>query len=300
MTGFRSRSRRATLIYVLLATLPAAALVTVDRAWAVFALVPAIFGIGGIIVSAALMRLAYIGTGFSDPLLVTEAARDRVLDGLSPYGVGYAEATITGASFPYGPVMLINTIPLEIAASIGILILLRNRPLTLSAYAGAPFAISLASSGNNDHLPAFLLAAGLLTLPRWWGGLLIGISVAVKPYTAVFIPALLAGGSIGPFLVATVAAIAAWLPAFWWGGVGESFAILNAQQQSSMLRYLALPFALGAVRFGVVAACIAYGFLTLTSEWWSLGYLIPVGVAAGIAIEGPSDASRPVQQLRAA
>ena len=288
MTKFSwSRGRWATLIYLLLATLPAAALVTVDRPWAVLALVPAIFGIGGVIVSGALMRLAYVGTGFSDPLLVTEAARERVLDGLSPYGVGYAEATIAGASFPYGPLMLINTIPLEVAASIGILILLRDRPLTLSAYAGAPFAISLASSGNNDHLPAFLLAAGLVALPRWWGGFLVGISAAVKPYTAVFIPAVLAGGSIGPFLVATVAAIGAWLPALWWGGVAESFAILNAQQQSSPLRFLALPFTLVAIRVGILAACIAYCFLTLTGAWWSLGYLIPVGVAVGIAVEEP-------------
>jgi hypothetical protein len=183
--------------------------------------------------------------------------------------------------------MLINSIPIEIAASIGILVLLLNRPVTLAVYAGLPFAISLASSGNNDHLPALLLVAGLVSLPRWWGGLLMGLSVAVKPYTAVFLPAALGSGSLGALAAACVAALAGWLPALWWGGVGESVAILNAQQQSSGLRYLAIPFAIGALRFGILASCLAFCFLTLTGGWWSLAYLIPVGVAAGIALERP-------------
>jgi hypothetical protein len=183
--------------------------------------------------------------------------------------------------------MLVDSIPLEVAASIAILVLLARRPITLAVYAGMPFAISLASSGNNDHLPTLVLAAGLISLPRWWGGLLIGLSVAVKPYTAVFIPAALGSGSMSALAAAIAAALVGWLPALWWGGLAESMAILNAQQGSSPLRFLAIPFALGAFRYGVPAACVAFAALTMTSDWWSWGYLIPLGVAAGIALEPP-------------
>ena len=81
------------LLYLLLAALPSAALVTVGRPWALLFMIPALLCVWGMVASGALLRLAYIGTGFSDPMLAVEAARDRVLSGQSPYGVGYADTS---------------------------------------------------------------------------------------------------------------------------------------------------------------------------------------------------------------
>ena len=253
---------------MLLAGLAATALTTTGRPWALLFLVPAVFGAWGIVASGVGLRLAYIGTGFSDPMVVIEAARERVLDGLSPYGVGYAQSVPAGAPFPYGPLALLDSIPLELAAAAGLLVLLRHRPWALALMAGFPPFIFLASAGNNDYLPAFLLTAGLLG-PRW----LIGLSVAVKPYTAVFLP--LAGW--GGLAVAVVG----FLPALVWGGLPESLAMVNAMHRPSPLRYLAVPLSLAGFRYGLLACCAAFAVLTLTSEWWSLGYLIPLGAALG-------------------
>ena len=254
------------LAYLLLAALPAAALVSIGRPWAALFLVPAVFGAWGIVTSGVLLRLAYIGTGFSDPMVVTEAARERVLDGLSPYGVGYAQSVPAGAPFPYGPLALLDSIPLELAAAAGLLVLLRHRPWSLAVMAGFPPFIFLASAGNNDYLPAFLLTAGLLG-PRW----LIGLSVAVKPYTVVFLP--LAGWTgLG-------VAVVGFLPALVWGGLPESLAMVSAMHRPSLLRWLAIPLTLAGFRYGLLACCAAFAALTMTSQWWSLGYLIPLGAA---------------------
>lgn len=182
--------------------------------------------------------------------------------------------------------MLLNSIPLEIVAGIGILVLLAwyRRPITLAVVAGLPFAISLTSSGNNDMLPTFLLGAGLLTLPRWYGGVLLGISVAVKPYTVVFLPLALSQGSTAVLMVALATTTLGYVPALWWGGFGDSLAMANAMHRPSVLRYTAAPLALGALRWPLLA-CLAFAALTLTSEWWSLGYLVPLIMAAGILLE---------------
>ena len=162
----RRREWAAVLVFLVPATLAAATLVTRHGPVAVLALIPAIFGLWGVVVSGVLLRLGYIGTGFSDPVVVSEAARIRVLSGASPYGVGYPETSPPGWPFPYGPLALLDSVPLELAASIALLALLawKGRPMTLALYGGAPFSIYLASAGNNDFVPALLLASGLLAL----------------------------------------------------------------------------------------------------------------------------------------
>jgi hypothetical protein len=146
-------------------------------------------------------------------------------------------------------------------------------------------------------LPALLLAAGLLALPSWHGGVLLGLSVAVKPYTAVFLPVALANGSLGTLVAALGVAAVGWLPALWWGGFGESLAMLNAMQGgASPLRYLAAPLTLGALRVPLLA-CVAFVALAMTSEVWGLGYLVPLVVATGILlepVEGRRGAASPV------
>ena len=283
------RDRVAVVVYIVLATPVAVALTIHDRVWAAVALVPAIFGPWGIVASSAMLRLASVGTGFSDPVAVSEAARARVLTGASPYGIGYQETLPPGAPFPYGPLALLDSVPLEVVASIALLVLLSwsRRPLTLALYAGLPFSIVLASAGNNDYVPTLLLAGGLLLLPRHWGAALIALSAVWKPYTVVFISVALAAGSMGGFLVSLAILFIGWLPALWWGGFMESVAMLNAMQAASPLRYLALPVTLAAVRWGTPAACVAFALLAMTSQTWSLGYLIPCGISLGIALEPP-------------
>ena len=290
------RDRLAVFIYVIVATPLAAALISADRLWAVVALPPAIFGPWGIVASSAMLRLASIGTGFSDQVVVSEAARLRVLTGASPYGVGYQESIPPGSPFPYGPLALVDSVPLELVASIGLLFLLAwsRRPITLALYAGLPFSIVLASAGNNDYVPALLLAAGLLWLPSRGGGALIALSAVWKPYTVVFVPVALAAGSMAAFLVSVAVLCIGWLPAVLWGGFMESLAMLNAGQAASPLRYLAGPVSLTALRWGTPAACLAFALLTMTSESWSLSYVIPLGIALGIALE---PAFRPLESV---
>jgi hypothetical protein len=290
------RDVSAVLLYLPLAGLAAAALMSHGRPWAALGLVPAVLGPWGIVVSSTVLRLGYIGTGFSDQVAVSEAARTRALSGESPYGVGYAESFPPGSPFPYGPLALLDSVPLELVASIALLILLAfaRRPITLALYAGFPFSIVLASAGNNDYVPALLLAAGLLALPSRWGGVMIGLSAVWKPYTSVFLPVAFQHGGIGPFLVGLLTAATGWLPTVWWGGLYESIAMLNALQGSSPWRFLAVPLGLLGFRFGLGAACAAFAALTLTSTIWSLAYLVPLGVALGIAIEPEAPAAKVV------
>lgn len=284
---FPRRDRAAVIVYLALAILPAAALVQHDRLWAAVALAPAILGPWGIVASGALLRLAYVGTGFSDQVAVAEAARDRVLGGASPFGVGYAESYPPGSPYVYGPLGLLDAVPLQLAAAIGLLVLLAacRRPLTLAIYAGLPFSIVLASAGNNDFVPSLLLAAGLVSLPSGWGGLLIGLSVLWKPYTVVFVPVAWAVGAPRAFFIGLATAVGGWMPVLWWGGFLESLQMLNAMQGSSPLRFLAAPAAGAAFRWGIPAACLAFALLTLTSQVWSLAYLIPLGVTLGLWLE---------------
>ena len=241
------------------------------------------------------LRLAYVGTATDDQILVTQAALTRVIHGLSPYGVGYAESIPSGAPFPYGPLALpwwALGPAIELAAAAGIMVLLVHRRswLALAAFCAFPPFVFLNATGVNDYSPALLLGLGLMLLPRWQGGVLLAMSAALKPYTiAWFLPAIgYAGLPVAAALVASSAVL--WAPALAWGGYLDSVRMVDAMHGSSLLRYTAAPMsAIGLLwrsRTGMLlTGSLAFTLLSLTSGWWSIGYLIPLIVVLGDLVE---------------
>lgn len=278
-----------------LAAYPALWLVLYDRlAFGLIGLAAGVFGTWGIVAGGVILRLAYLGTHSSDPMLVVDAARDRVLSGLSPYGIGYAESVPAGAPFPYGPLMLVDSVAVEFACGIGILVLLAwfRRPITLAIYAGAGFSITLAGAGHTEMLPTFFLAAGILLLPRWWGGALVGLAVAVKPYTVFFLPLAFSLGSLPVAAVAAGIVAIGFLPALFWGGFFESIAMLSAMQGSPWTRYLSV-IALGGLRWPLLC-CAGFAVAVLNPNGVNVHYLVPLIVTTGILIEGMARERRAV------
>ena len=126
---------------------------------------------GGAIVILVLVGLALRAvpsSGFSDVLIVTEAAAREMLAGGNPYGHGFEASIPPGAPFAYGPLALLWYLPsladpgrMELLASVVVLglLALRGRPLGLAIYAVTP---------------AFVVAAGTAptTPPQgcssWW------------------------------------------------------------------------------------------------------------------------------------
>jgi len=285
----RGRERWAVWIYSALASLLAAALLTEGRWWTLLALPPAILGVWGIVVSTIILRVSYYGLGVGDQWAVRDAAWDRILSGLSPYGHAYSEAILPNTPWPYGPLALFDSFAVELAASAGIATLLVSRPITLALFAGLPFSVYLVAAANNDYVATFLLAAGILTLPRWYGGALVGLSVAWKPYTALFLPALMPSG-VTTFLAGFAVAVAGYVPVLWWGvgGFLQSLTMMSSLAGESILRYVAVPISLVGVRYGVWTGVAAFAIFTVAGGLWSLGYLIPLGVAVGILTEAPT------------
>lgn len=283
------RKRLAVTVYLGLALLPAVVLAHDDRlVFGLLSLVPALLGIWGIVISAILLRLAYVGTRLSDPMAVVDAARERVLDGMSPYGIGYAESYPPGAPYPYGPLMLLNSIPLEFVASVGILVLLawHRRYLTLAIFGGAGFTVALAGAGHTDMLPTFVLAAGILSLPRWWGAALIGVAMAIKPYVVFFLPLAFSLGSPMLFVIAIGVAAAGYLPLFWWGGFVDSLVLLAAIKESTIptpLRAFSV-IAVGAFRWPIFA-CVAYALAAFNPVGHDAHHLVPLIVVSGLLVE---------------
>jgi hypothetical protein len=142
----------------------------------------------------------------SDVLDVTAAAIDRVLAGLSPYGVGYEQSRPAGAPFPYGPLAIFWYMPvadlprlaeLLSASLVATLLALQGRFLGLAIYAATPAIVNTSVDGSNDT-----------TL-----GLLIALTFVVATYRPAVAATILAGA------VAFKLSAAAWVPAFLvWGG----------------------------------------------------------------------------------
>jgi hypothetical protein len=175
------------------------------------------------------LRLAP-ATGFSDVLVVSEAAIREMLAGGNPYGHGFAESVPPGAPFAYGPLALLWYLPsldrpgsIELLASIVVLTLLalRGRPLGLAVFAVTPAFVVAATDGSNDGSAGLLILVALLAALRWpvAGGVLLAAATAFKPYALAWLPGLIAyAGSMGPLLAFLVATLAAWLPALLaWG-----------------------------------------------------------------------------------
>lgn len=170
------------------------------------------------------------GDGFSDVLVVSEAAIREMLAGGAPYGRGFEESFPPGAPFAYGPVALLWYLPsldepgrLELLASFIVLgaLAVRGRPLGLAVYAVTPAFVVAATDGSNDTTAGLLILLSLLVAVRSpvGGAVLLAVAVAFKPYALAWLPALLAyGGAIGPLVAFIAVSAVAWLPALLaWG-----------------------------------------------------------------------------------
>ena len=197
-------------------------------------------------------------TGFSDVLVVTEAAIREMLAGGNPYGHGFEASFPPGAPFAYGPLALLWYLPsldhpagLELLAAYLVLglLALRGRPLGLAVYAFTPAFVVAAADGSNDTTAGLLILAALLLALRVpnAGAVLLAVAVAFKPYALAWLPGLLAyGGAAGPLVAFLLASAAAWLSAFVAFGPG---AVLTSFRDADALHgtaYYSLAYALEA------------------------------------------------------
>jgi hypothetical protein len=233
--------------------------------------------------------------GFSDVLTVTEAAIRLLLEGANPYGHGFVESQPPGASFAYGPLVLLWYLPalddpgtMERLAAFLVLgvLALRGRPLGLAVYAVTPVLVVAATDGSNDTSAGLILLVALLTSLRWPvpGGVLLALATAFKPYALAWLPGLVGyAGSVVPLLAFLVASVAAWLlPAVAWGLESLLWSFRRADEVHAQ-PYYSLAFALSgesvpqsvwqALRIGAGA------MLAIVSLIWSRS-------AAGFLISG--------------
>ena len=196
-------------------------------------------------------------TGFSDVLVVTEAAIREMLGGGSPYGHGFAVSVPPGAPYAYGPVALIWYLPslddpgrMELLASLVILGLLaaRGRPLGLAIYAVTPALIVTTGDGANDTSAGLLILVSLLIAVRApvAGGVLLAIATAFKPYALAWLPGLVAyAAAAGPLLAFAAVSLLTWgVAAIAWG----PSPIIRSFQQADAIHgrsYYSLAYALG-------------------------------------------------------
>ncbi len=169
-----------------------------------------------------MLRVWAVGGGWSDVMLVTDAALHRMLDGGGPYGVGYAESIPPGAPFAYGPMALLWYLPaigspgrLELGLSLALLgvLALRGRPLGLAIYATLPALLVTATDGSNDTSAGVLILLALLAAQRspMTGGVLLAFAVAFKPYALAWLLPLLAyAGSLLPLVAFAGASLLTW------------------------------------------------------------------------------------------
>ncbi len=202
------------------------------------------------------LRLAP-ASGFSDVLLVTEAAIREVLSGGAPYGYGFAESIPPGAPFAYGPLALLWYVPslddpqrLELLASLLVLCLLavRGRPLGLAVYAVTPAFVVAATDGSNDTSAGLLILLALLVAVRIpvAGAVLLAVAVAFKPYALAWLPGLLGfAGAVGPLLAFVAASVVLWLPALLAWGPEQALWSFRRADELHAQPYYSLAYALG-------------------------------------------------------
>jgi hypothetical protein len=197
-------------------------------------------------------------SGFSDVLLVTEAAAREMLAGGNPYGGGFEQSFPPGAPFAYGPLALVWYLPsldqpqrLELLAALAVLglLALRGRPLGLAVYAFTPAFVVAAGDGSNDTTAGLLILLALLVAVRRpvAGAVLLALAVAFKPYALAWLPGLLAfGGVVGPLVAFLLASALAWLPALVAYGPGAVISSFRAADDLHGTAYYSLAFALDA------------------------------------------------------
>ena len=196
-------------------------------------------------------------SGFSDVLIVTEAAAREMLAGGNPYGVGYEASFPPGAPFPYGPVALVWYLPsladprrMELLAAFIVLGLLaiRGRPLGLAIYAVTPAFVVAAGDGSNDTTAGLLILIALLAAVRSpvAGAVLLALTVAFKPYALAWLPGLLAfGGYLAPLAAFALASAVLWLPALAAYGPGAMAWSVREAEALHERPYYSLAYGLG-------------------------------------------------------
>jgi hypothetical protein len=168
------------------------------------------------------LRAAAVGGGWSDVLIVTQAAIRTMLDGSNPYGIGYPQSVPPGAPFAYGPLALLWYLPsladpgrLELLLTMGLLgvFAIRGRPLGLALFATLPALLVTATDGSNDTSAGVLLLVALLAAQRVpvLGGALLALAVSFKPYALAWLLPLLAYGGVPlPLLAFVVTSLICW------------------------------------------------------------------------------------------
>lgn len=203
------------------------------------------------------LRLAP-ATGFSDVLVVSQAASRELVAGGNPYGHGFVESVPPGAPFAYGPLALLWYLPSldrpgDLERLAGWLVLgllaLRGRPLGLAVYAVTPAFVVAAGDGSNDTTAGLLILVALLTALRWplLGAVLLALATAFKPYALAWLPGLIGyAGSLGPLAAFLAASLAAWLPALVaWGPENLLWSFRRADEIHAQ-PYYSLAYGLGS------------------------------------------------------
>ncbi|MET0772639.1 MAG: hypothetical protein ABWZ82_06125 [Candidatus Limnocylindrales bacterium] len=168
------------------------------------------------------LRAAAVGGGWSDVMLVTDAAIRTMLEGTSPYGIGYEESIPPGAPFAYGPIALLWYLPGQgnpgrmetlLTMLVVVVLAIRGRPLGLALYATLPPLLVTATDGSNDTSAGVLILVALLVAQRSpvAGGALLAVAAAFKPYAVAWLLPLLAYGGIAwPLTAFLIGSIVAW------------------------------------------------------------------------------------------
>jgi hypothetical protein len=255
---------------------------------------------------ATVLRLAYVGIGYSNQIDVAQAAAARAFSGQSPYGVGYAAGFPPGEPFVYGPLGVVWWLPgpgIEFVAAllVTMLLVVERSWLTLALYGGVPFAVYLTTAGVNDYSPGLLITASLLLMRerRVLGAGALAVAAALKPYAAAwFLPAIGYAGVAGT-VVLIMTALILWSPLLIWGpasfirGIEIQRGVHPGSENAldlPLMRWLAIPVALAGIvirrwEWMVLTGAAAFIVFLFFDRWASLGYWVAVGPIAGIALE---------------
>ena len=290
-----------------------------DRDWVLAALAggPVAFALrrrpylaaAAIVVGGMVLRLSFIGFSSGDPMVVSQLAAARALDGGNPYGVAYQPGDIYYAYGPLGLITYQAGIPGEVLATVGTSAVLAwgGAWITLALFNGWFQLVYMAVIGNNDYSVGFvaLLALVLLQSRPRVAMALLAAAIAIKPYVATWaLPAALFAGWSGA-VVGAVVSVALWSPVlFIWGVPSFLRSELEAEISRSSLRFvpswsfadvpalrlLVVPFSLaafwwrswrGVLILGVLGFLAFLGFAERAPQPY-LAFLLPI---AGMALE---------------
>jgi hypothetical protein len=191
-----------------------------------------------ILVTGIGLRIVFQSHTGSDVLLVVEAGIRQVASGGNPYGIGYAVSRPPGAPFAYGPLALLWYWPVQndawilelvMACLVLTVLAVRGKVVGLAIYAVAPTLISTAADGTNDTSVGVVLLATFAIAGRRpvLGAILLAMTVALKPYTAAWVPAFLLWGGWATAAAFIVATVVLWSPVIFIWGIPSFLASLD-------------------------------------------------------------------------